>query len=745
MVEVAESNLNAVAETDPGYGQLFAILIRRRYWLLVVVCLAMSIATIKALREKSSYQSSMQLLVEPNYQGKDGAGAEKFADSHVEIDNATQLSLMQSTQLIAKAVDLLKPEYADISVSEIKSSLVVSQLQDKGSNKATKIFQVTYTDDNPVKSQKVLKAIQKVYQDYNREQQKQRLTRGLSFIEEQIPKVSESVSQSEAALEQFRKSQNLIEPESQASRLSTVLAGIVNERQTIRVQSKELEARCTALQQALNRSPQDALISLRLSQSSRYQVLLNEIQRTELAIAQQRLRFTDQSPVIQQLLEQRQSQLVLLQQEARRVLGGDSTQPNGTEESLLKKGQLSTVDLTLSNQLLDAQTNLLALRARDGILAQMEEQVRGELQRFPSLLAQYNRLQPQIQLKRETLQQLLKARQELSLEIARGGFDWQVVEEPQLGLENPPKTKQTLLLGVVVGLMLGGVAAFVREMVDDAIHSSDELKKQVDLPLLGMTPELPQAKASEPIIKLPFHKPQDHLASWGIPVVDWPPFRESLDLIYQNIQLLNSASTFKSLMITSALAGEGKSTLALGLAATAARLHQRVLLIDADLRRPSLHKMLNLPNEQGLSTLLVSDTSVPIQNSIQFSSSYNNISILTSGPTPADPARLLSSQQMKQLIAAFEQTYDIVILDAPPILGIVDAILAGSFCSGVVLVGRIDRVTRTELTQATAMLSKLNVIGVVANGASGHTYGYIPSKKQQGLSLQHMLQQSMER
>jgi Mrp family chromosome partitioning ATPase len=79
---------------------------------------------------------------------------------------------------------------------------------------------------------------------------------------------------------------------------------------------------------------------------------------------------------------------------------------------------------------------------------------------------------------------------------------------------------------------------------------------------------------------------------------------------------------------------------------------------------------------------------------------------------------------MGELMAAFEQTYDLVLMDAPPVLGMVDAILAASFCSGVVMVGRIGQVTRTELTQATAMLNKLNVIGVIANGATPSTYGY---------------------
>ncbi|HEY9636928.1 MAG TPA: polysaccharide biosynthesis tyrosine autokinase [Coleofasciculaceae cyanobacterium] len=717
---MVESNRPRSAETDPGYGQLFAVLIRRRFWFLGVFCIVLGIATLKTLTEKPTYKSSMQLLVEPNYQAKEQGPLgtnNQFTDSNVKVDNATQLRLMQSTQLIRKAVDLLQSEYPNINVDEIKKSLTVAQVQDD-QKVETKIFEATYTDADPKKTQKALQAMQRVYQDYNREQQRLRLVKGLAFIDAQLPNVRESLREAEAALERFRKTQNLIEPEAQVKALTDAINTIEQELRVNQVQDQELQARYNALQQKLASSPQEAIISSRLSQSSRYQALLNEIQKTDLTLAQQRLRFTDDSSVIQKLLLQRQEQLTLLQEEGQRALGGNPAQLNGTGESLMEEGQFSSIDLDLSKELLQTQTNLLALRARAQTLAQKAQQLRAELNQFPNLLAEYSRLQPNIQLKRDTLQQLEKTRQELSLQIARGGFDWQVVEEPHLGEKTGPKTMQNILLGAVVGLMLGGVAAFVREIIDDSVHSSDDLSKQIDLPLLGTIPQIPKTHNSEPIIHLPFGKPQVS-EPWTIQVIHGSPSWESLDLIYKNIQLQNSVSTLRSLMITSALAGEGKSTLALGLAISAARLHQRVLLIDADLRNPTLHQQLNLPNQQGLSTLLATDTILPLHSSIDSSTAY--IDILTSGPTPTDPVNLLSSHRMKELIAAFEQTYDLVVLDAPPVLGTVDAILTGSFCDAVVLVARLGRVTQTELMQATAMLSKLNMIGVIGNGAGNST------------------------
>jgi polysaccharide biosynthesis transport protein len=478
---------------------------------------------------------------------------------------------------------------------------------------------------------------------------------------------------------------------------------VQNEQRKNIVEIRDAEARVMALQQQLARSSPEAVTTNRLSQSTRYQALLNEIQKTELALVQARNRYTDESPVVKKLIGQRDEQQAILQQEAGRVLGRS---PQISRDRLLKSGQLGNTDQALTTQLVEARVALQALKARQQTLDKAQRSLDAEQKRFPRLLAEYGRLQPKVQVDRDTLQQLLKARQELALETARGGFDWQVVEEAKLGAQVSPIWYRNLLLGVFGGLVLGSAAAFMREAIDDAVHTSDELKKQVAFPLLGMTPEMPALPSARSAL---LETAQ---------VTQWQPFRESMDLVYKNIQLLNPDFPWRSLVITSALAGEGKSTLALGLAMSASRLHQRVLLIDADLRRPSLHHQLKLANDRGLSTLLMNTD--PLADSAQIvpSATYHNISILTAGPIPPDPAKLLSSRRMAELIEAFEQSYDLVLIDAPPVLGIVDTILAASFCSGVLLVGRIGKVTRTELTQATSMLDKLNVVGVVANGAN---------------------------
>jgi capsular exopolysaccharide synthesis family protein len=731
-MEVASSQVNSVRESEPGYGQLFAVLMRRRFILLSVLVGTLGLAAIATFLTEPTYVSGMQLLVEPNYQSKRETQQKignDFSDINVEIDSATQINLMQSSILLRKAMKLLQTDYPDLdpndskSVAAFKKAVQVTQIVRKTGREdaPTKIFQVFYTDNDPEKTQDVLVAMQKVYQDYNLEQQKLRLEKGLAFVNQQLPQIKSQVEQSEAALKKFRQQQEVVDPDLQVKAKTDALYRIEQAQQENQVQLQDLRSRYINLQRQLALSPQEALVSSRLSQSTRYQSLLAEIQKTELTLAQRRTRFQDSTPFVQKLLEQRARQVDLLNTEVQRILGSTSRSPVQTGEGLLSKGQLGQLDVALVNQLVDAEVNLKAAQTRASSLASLAQQLRSELRRSPELLTQYGRLQPEVELNRETLKQLLKAQQDIALEIARGGFVWQLVENPELGEKVGPSLLKNLLLGAVVGLFLGGLAAFARESIDDAVHSSDDLKRQVPVPLLGMIPVMAlQGDDDKSLLSLPFGKSRSLMPDID-QVIHWQPFREALDLLYQNIQLVNAANPVKLLVVTSALSGEGKSTLVMGLAISAARLHQRVLVIDADLRRPSLHKTLSLPNDRGLSTLLSSDAPLPQIIDTHHSNLRSNIAVLTAGPTPTDPAKLLSSQRMRDVMTTFEKSYDLVLLDAPPVLGMVDAILVASCCQGVLMVGRIGHVTRAELTQATTMLNQLNVIGIVANGVNVQT------------------------
>jgi polysaccharide biosynthesis transport protein len=724
-------------------------LLRRKFWFAGVFLGVLITSGLITLISKPVYQSSMRVLVEPNYKSRsqsngNNAQDNDFSDPQVQVDLTTQLEVLESSELLEKALDQLIQEYDSLTLKELQENLTIAPITGvSGSQKVqTNILKVEYIDNNAVKTQKVLKTLLSIYQAYNLEQQKLRLSRGLSFINEQLPGIRRGVAEAEAALQQFRKNNNIIDPSEQAKTATVTLDTINQQREALQSQIQEAAANFGTLQQQLSSTPKGALTASRLSQSTIYQNRLLAIQKTDIELERLRQTFTDDHPVVQELLKQRQEQESALKTDAANVLGVEGNIA-ASDPQLISKGQVGESELSLLKELALAQSQLNSLRAKEASLSQTNADIEQNLKRFPNLISQYERLQPEVQLRRSTLQKLLDAKQDLSLEIARGGYIWEVIDPPLLGKQISPVILKNLLLGTVIGLFLGGIAAFTREAMDDRVRTQMDIEEQLPIPLLGVVPHLQASTLS-------LNNDVSAMHSQRLPMMpldasellQWQPLREALDFIYTNIQLLQSEdSPLKSIVITSAKGGEGKSTLSLGLAISAARLDQRVLLIDADLRNPTLHKLLSLSNGQGLSTILTGeaieqdllalpqwvymrwndaaeDTKVHASQPRPTPPSDLSIDILTSGPSILDPVKLLNPLKLKDLISTYQQSYDLILIDSPPILGMVDTLQLGTSSDGVVLVARMDRVTRNDLKEATDMLSKLNRIGVIANGAA---------------------------
>lgn len=716
-------------ESEFGYGQLFGIIWRRRWWFLGVFGSAIAIAAFFASQEEPLYQSSMQLLVEPNFEERliqaDLDNNSTNYRSPNDSDYATELNLLRSETLISRAVEALQADYPELTVEEVQDSLQLFRLAEDDTN--TRIFQASYISDDPVLVQKVLQQLQVVYLNYNLERQEDRLNRGLDFINRQLETARQNLGGSQQALEQFRQQEDLIDPERQGLTVTDILNELGQEQVLADAQYEELQAQYQLLREQVGLSPELALIQSKLSQSPRFQSLLDALQTSELEIAEQRTVFTDLDPSVQVLLDKRDNQISLLQQEVSRVLGASANAIALNEQDLLTAGQLSTVDTNLILEMVKTQASLNSLAERRAVLAQREQELRAEFQRFPGLIAEYDRIQPEIEIERAVLQQLLQDREQLRAELARGGYTWQIVEAPERVKEVGPNRTRTLALGGVAGLFLGGVAAFAREALDGAVHTSEDLSKQIALPLLGMLPTHALQQSTTPSRYLPAVQSGSAIASTPtLEIIQSLAFREAVDLIYKNIQFISATSQLKSLAITSALPGEGKSTLTLALALTAARLGQKVLVIDGDLRRPTLHEKLGLLwDAQGLSTFLTGK--VDVLTSYPLTWLNQNIDVLPAGLEPADPVQLIGSHQMQQLMQNYERDYDLVLVDTPPVIGTVDALQLASYCSGAVIVAQLERASQAELNQARNLLARLNVLGIVANGARKRSLSYASS------------------
>ena len=723
-----ENSWEAESSSDLGYGQLFNTLWQRRYWFGGVFVGVMAVALPLSLSKQPVYYSQMQVLPESNYQAKPvrnpGVNNQllesQFADNSVEIDYATQLKVLKSSEILKRVIDKLGWEASATEEAELvgmlRSALTVSQIADvdrDGKAVQTKIIRTSYSDGSPTRTKEVLDAVKEVYLEYNLEQQEKRLKDGLTFIDEQIPKAQRALNKTEADITELSKKYNVVDPEQEAIALKQNIRDIAVERATLKAERSETIGNYQALQNQLGLSPETSVALSRLSQSPRYQNLLDELQTIEIELAAKRNQHQDNSPVVQDLMERRKGQQELLQAEARNVLGTVPDNFDDVMKSLAEQGQLVSSDTESISEISRAQANLDGIAEREVALAATEANLRNRLTQFPELISRYKDLTQEAQVRREALQRLRSAKQELEIELSRGGFNWQVIEPPQLGVQTGPNLKKDVLLSLVVASFLGVSAAFIRDAVDNRISSQKEVERLSALPLLGTTPTLTLSGSKRFLSKIPSISSTNSVKPQAAEMIQWQPFREALDLIYENLKISGLTSTFHSLAVTSAMAEEGKSTLTLGLAISVARHQQRVLMIDADLRRPSLHKLLNLNNQSGLTDYLAEKIDYPNVEQVVFQG--ERVDLITSGSRTEDPVKLLSSSRFQKLIQQYKSEYDLILIDTPPVMGMVDAVKISSICDSVLLATRLNQIKSSELSEAEALLSNLNVLGIVAN------------------------------
>lgn len=252
---VSTSSTSLSQEAEFGYGQLFGTLLRRWPWIAGTLVISMAGAVYVSLQGKPIYRSSMQLIVEPNFEQnlkqQDFAGV---TDGRVsQIDYATQLNLMRSSQFIEDAVILLQTQYPDLTPDQVKRNFSLTQLEE-GDNK-TRIFKADYVGEDPVETQQVLTALESVYLEYNRAQQANRLNRGLEHINKQLTDTQGNLEQSQADLEQFRQSQNILDPYLQGQSAVASLDRVLDEQRKLGADLSQMEQRYLALESRLALSP----------------------------------------------------------------------------------------------------------------------------------------------------------------------------------------------------------------------------------------------------------------------------------------------------------------------------------------------------------------------------------------------------------------------------------------------------------------------------------------------------------
>ena len=333
----------------------------------------------------------------------------------------------------------------------------------------------------------------------------------------------------------------------------------------------------------------------------------------------------------------------------------------------------------------------------------------------PSIDSEY--WKQQVVDRKRRIDEALTQKNQIEVTRGAGGFQASIINEPTLDATPvAPRLSQSLMLGIAAGLLFGFLLAAFAELSDQSFRSPADIRKRLGMSLIGHIPPIRMNVPAEVELALE----PTLVAALRPKSSEAEAYRGVRTAIFFNL----NGSGHQMIQVTSPNQGDGKSTLAANLAISIAQSGRRVILVDCDLRRPRIERLFQLTdNGVGLVSVILGECEPAAAGR---PSGIENLTILTSGPKPSNPAELLTSPRFQVAIEKLRADYDFVILDTPPLLAVSDASVVASRADGVILVFRMSSKARPTAERARDMLAQLGakVIGVVVNGSGRAKEGY---------------------
>jgi succinoglycan biosynthesis transport protein ExoP len=718
--------LTSQAPEQSDGGELGALgRVLQRDWKIVLATTALvtlgSMVQLMLHRPVPRYASEMMIQISSQSTVRELLAMQGMQPSS-SADIEAEITLMRSPVLINKAIQNLPPgpEFEGLTFEQVVGNLAIQQAGRTG------VLVLRYQAPTPVQAQTILTTLGQTYTKYSLARQKSKATEAIRLIEKKLPETGMALNQAASDLRNFREANRLSDPDTLAGSLIGQQESLQARYQEGLIAYKKTYTQYKDLEQQLSRAgqePRKALLYITLSQDPVYQELMAKHTELEVEHVMNRSRFADATPFVEEVAAQKAFVKKAMGQRANQVLGQAAKLVD------LDSAKRYDPDTTMGDtaaQLLTLQRDLAAqdveLRGLETALTEID----GDFQRVPRLQQQYSELQREVNSQGEAMDFLKSSLQDLEVAEVQDSSPWQILQpstEPK-PVPDPkaPTLPRNLIMGLVGGFVMGSGLGLLRQRLDNTFHSPEELKEESGLPLLGIVPLKASSQAGAPRLLtqvLGTARPKRN----GVPESGYyarSGFVEAFRTLNTSLQMLSPDRPVRSLVVTSASPAEGKSTVATELAMASASMGLQVLLVDLDLRLPRQAERLDLLNHTGFSTLVNSDQRPQDWKGANAHRLQPNLTVLTSGPHPPDPTRMLSSEKTKGWLKQFVSTYDLVIYDAPPLLGLADSLLIAPATDGLLLVVKMKQTTRTALSSAIDTLKPANIpiLGVVANGYS---------------------------
>lgn len=739
---------------------LIRILTRRRYWIVGSVLGGLIVAYVVTRATKPIYESSATIQLNKaqgggsldsmisdsfgsqSVAGIDALGIELQTETAILENDSLALAVIQRLNLASQPPFLAalggKPVAAgtnleDAPLTRARLLGVFHGMLRVAPVRGTRLLKVTFSSHDPKQAAILANALIETYKSQSLESHFNATSETSDWLTRQLSELKQNVQDSEKKLTDFEKESGILNIPS--------ASGGGSESQSIVVQKLE------ALNNELIQAEAD-----RIEKEAIYRLVKGGSPDVTIGLRQDPIAAESKSAVLTQAggvsnlesLRQKQNQLNTAIAQASTIYGANNRH--------LK-------DLELQSQQLDGQVrqemDQIVRRANgDYILAkQTEDVVRQRLDQQKAEVAKLNESTVELSvLNQEALsrkrlyEDLYTKLQEANISAGIKATDFTVVDPARAEWSAVrPKRSTNLALGLLFGLALGLGAAFTVDALDRTVVNPLEIEELTSLPVIGLVPDFRAggpgygsgytARRISGAMKQVKNKtsiPNNESAPNQVWMVQHPGSiaSEAFRSLRTSIMLTGSGGGPRVILITSCVPGEGKSTLSANLAVAFAQFGKRVIIIEADMRRPSMEHVLGVSKGDGLSTVLAG--AVPLEKAIQRGVQVPTLDVLSSGPRPPMPAEMLGSQAFDELLARLRATYDVVLIDSPPALMLADAVSIAAKTDATVWVCRAGIVTRPQLMRVAQIIQRnaMPMAGFVLNGVDqrldpyGYGYGY---------------------
>lgn len=670
---------NDTAVSSFSLQEYIAILRRRRWIILQAFVVIAAVGVVQALLAKNVYDASAKMLVEgPSYNLN-------TVDSSNPLSSLFQLSQQQTvdTQIeVLQAQPLLDQVQKQVG----SASLSVATVKD------TNVVEVTGESNDPKAAAAAPNLLLQLYINQDLSHNLGEMENARKFVLNQGKVAHGKLLASETALRAFKQKNHVADLSKNRDDQIARVTQFTNQYQTQQAGLATLHAQIEANRRLLRAQPDTIMTRLQATNSA-VAALQGDIQKlqTQRVGMIQPGGLTPQAPPVKAL----DAQIADLQRRLAvqpTLTATQSSSPNAIRQSL----QAKVTDL--ESQVVPLQTQIL-------LTSRALAQARAGIGQYAGLELTLDRLTRQHDAAQQQDKNFTDQLGDLTLREKAHHAAARIIERASVpGAPVRPKRLQSIIFACLIGLFVGVCLALLQEFLDDRINSVDEASRVLGLPSLGFVPAL----SADDARLLPQMKGID-------------PASESYRVLRTNIQFATLDAPARTLLVTSSNPGEGKTTTAANLAFAMAMDGKKVILVDTDLRRPSLHKLLDLPPLPGLTDVLLGRSPLEPREIMP------GLSVLTAGSTPPNPGELLNSRTFRNLVQELTEQADLVIFDSPPTLVGADAVILASQMDGTILVVESGQTKKAAARRTLQLLTqaRATLLGVAYNKMRGQdSLGY---------------------